>query len=101
LQEEMDTPSKRLASLLAIAGLRGDNRIECGMVADEHRPVTIEEVISPVPIDPSFISGKAKGVEIRGVPRQWWILGESSPVVAHPPRIIGKKGAAGLARKES
>jgi hypothetical protein len=36
----MDTPLKRLASFLAIAVLRGDNRIECGMVTDEHRPVT-------------------------------------------------------------
>ena len=37
------------------------------MVADEHRPVTIEDVISPVPMNPSFISEKAKWVEIRSV----------------------------------
>jgi hypothetical protein len=67
LQEEMDTPLKRLASFLAIAVLRGDNRIECGIVTDEHRPVTIEDVISPVPTNPSFISEKAKCVEIRSV----------------------------------
>ena len=63
----MDTPLKRSASFLAIAVLRGDNRIECGMGADEHRPVTIEEAISPVPINPSFILDKAKRVEIRSV----------------------------------
>jgi hypothetical protein len=45
--------------------LRGDNRIECGIVTDEHRPLTIEDVISPVPMNPSFISEKAKCVEIR------------------------------------
>jgi hypothetical protein len=54
-----------LASFLAIAVLRGDNRIECGIVTEEYRPVTIEDVISPVPMNPSFISEKAKCVEIR------------------------------------
>lgn len=60
-------PVKRLASVLAIAVLRGDNRVECGIVTDEHRPVTIEDVISPVPTNPSFISEKAKCVEVRSV----------------------------------
>src|ERR1700736_5862272 len=64
----MDTPLKRLASFLAIAVLRGDNRIECGMVTDEHRPVTIEDVISPAPMNPSFISQQAKCVGIRSLP---------------------------------
>ena len=40
-------------------------REECGIVTDEHRPLTIEDVISPVPMNPTFISEKAKCVEIR------------------------------------
>ena len=81
LQEEMDTPLKRLASVLAIAVLRGDNRIECGIVTDEHRLVTIEDVISPVPTNPSFISEKAKCVEIRSV-----------LAIADSGRVVGRPG---------
>ena len=68
------------AHFLAIAVLRGDNRIECCMVTDERRPVTIEDVISPVPMNPSFISEKAKCVEIRSVP----------PIVDFG-RVVGKQ----------
>jgi hypothetical protein len=81
----MDTPLKRLASFLAIAVLRVDNRIECGMVTDEHRPVTIEDVISPVPMNPSFISEKTKCVEIRSV-----------LVIVGSERVVGKTHLTGL-----
>src|ERR1700726_257303 len=55
-----------------IGKLLGDCRVARGQSdrvqhGDEHRPVTIEDVISPVPMNPSFISEKAKSVEIRSV----------------------------------
>jgi hypothetical protein len=84
----MDTPLKRLASFFAIAVLRGDNRIECGMVTDEHSPVTIEDVISPVPMNPSFISEKAKCIEIRSV----LAIVDSGRVVGKP-EVIQKRAS--------
>src|SRR5579864_7102090 len=54
--EAIDTPGKRLTRSVAIARLRGDSRIESSSASDELRPVTIADVISPVPTNPKFIS---------------------------------------------
>ena len=35
------------------AALRGDNRMECDFAPDELSPVTIDDLISPVPMNPS------------------------------------------------
>ena len=53
LQDATDIPWKRLASPLAIAELRGDSQMEWAITPDELRPVTIDDVISPVPMNPS------------------------------------------------
>jgi len=53
LDEATEISLKRLESSLATAALRGDKRIECDVAPNEHRPVTIDEVISPVPMNPS------------------------------------------------
>src|SRR5258708_4965995 len=56
LQDATDIPWKRLASPLAIAELRGDNQMEWANMPDELKPVTIDDVISPVPMNPSCMS---------------------------------------------
>jgi hypothetical protein len=56
LQDATDIPWKRLASPLAMAELRGDNQMEWAVTPDELRPVTIDDVISPVPMNPIRMS---------------------------------------------
>ncbi len=53
LLEATDIPVKRSARPLAIAELRGDKQMERAVTPDEFRPVTIDDVISPVPMNPS------------------------------------------------
>lgn len=55
LDAAMETPEKRLARYAAIPGLRGDNRMECRAATSELSPVTMADVIAPVPTNPSFI----------------------------------------------
>jgi hypothetical protein len=60
LRDATDIPGKRLASPLAIAELRGDNQMEWAVTLDELRPVTIDDVISPVPMNPSCMSSSCR-----------------------------------------
>ena len=39
-----------------MTGLRGDNRMACVAAPDERRPVTMDDVISPVPMNASNIT---------------------------------------------
>ena len=55
LQDATDIPWKRLASPWATAELPGDNQMEWGATPDELKPVTMDNVISPVPMNPSCI----------------------------------------------
>src|SRR5437867_1456862 len=58
LDDVSDTLGKRLRRSVAIAKLRGDNRIDSSSRSDELSPVTIADAISPVPMKPSLIGSR-------------------------------------------
>ena len=63
----METWGKSPASSTATIELRGDRKIEGDSRAEERKPVTIAEVMEPVPTNPSFIMLHLKGRETLGM----------------------------------
>ena len=67
--DAIDTAGQRLERSVAIARLRGDSWIESTWVSDDLSPVTMADVISPVPTNPNLInfapsSAAAIGIDI-------------------------------------
>src|SRR5882762_5400951 len=88
------TGRERLASPLAIAELRGDNQMEWAVTPGELRPVTIDDVISPVPMNPSCMSFSCRfricqhSIRRRGRADTWRVVGYSEVIVGRGGKVL-------------